>query len=140
MYKPSAFHTLQNHHTNEHNPRKPATSLADPYPAPTVVPRFHDKDNCCDYESELAIIIGRTCKNVSEEKALDYVLGYTASNDVSHRDTQLETSQWSFSKGFDKACPIGPCLVSPALIPDPSKLRVRGIKNKDKVLQDGMTE
>lgn len=87
--------------------RKPATSLADPYPAPTRVPRFSSDDDCCDYESELAIIIGRTCKNVTEERALSYVLGYTAANDVSHRDTQFEQSQWCFSKGFDGACPIG---------------------------------
>lgn len=131
---------LQRTAASDLKPSKPATSLADPYPKPTVVPRFSQKDNCCDYESELAVVIGRTCKNVSEEKALEYVLGYTACNDVSHRDTQLETSQWCFSKGFDGACPTGPCLVSPSLIPDPSKLRVRGIKNKDKVLQDGTTE
>lgn len=55
----------------------------------------------------MAIIIGRTCKNVTEERALSYVLGYTAANDVSHRDTQFEQSQWCYSKGFDGACPIG---------------------------------
>jgi 2-keto-4-pentenoate hydratase/2-oxohepta-3-ene-1,7-dioic acid hydratase in catechol pathway len=53
-----------------------------------------------DYEVELAIIIGKPAKNVKEEDALDYVLGYTGSNDVSFRKHQLAVSQWGFSKGF----------------------------------------
>lgn len=60
-----------------------------------------------DYESELAVIIGRNVKNVSVDKAMDYVLGYTAANDVSSRESQLSQSQWCFSKGFDGSCPIG---------------------------------
>jgi len=86
---------------------KPATSLADPYPAPTVIPKFTLGDDCCDYESELVIVIGKTCKDVEEKDALDYVLGYTAANDVSSRNAQFAQSQWSYSKGFDGACPIG---------------------------------
>lgn len=70
---------------------------------------------------------------------MDYVLGYTACNDISSRTSQFAQSQWSFSKGFDGACPIGPTLVSPSLIPDPSKLHVRGLKNGD-VLQDCGTD
>jgi len=113
---------------------KPSTSLADPYPSPTIIPKFTLKDDCCDYESELVIVIGLECKDVSEAEAVDYVLGYTAGNDVSSRATQLNQSQWSFSKGFDGACPIGPVLVSKELIPDPSKLHIKGLKN-NKVLQ-----
>lgn len=86
---------------------KPATSLADPWPAPTVLPKITQVDNTGDYESEMAILIGRDAKNVSEEDAMDYVLGYTAANDVSSRTSQMNQSQWSFSKGFDTACPIG---------------------------------
>jgi 2-keto-4-pentenoate hydratase/2-oxohepta-3-ene-1,7-dioic acid hydratase in catechol pathway len=95
---------------------KPSTALADPYPAPTIIPKFTLKDDCCDYESELAIVVGKKCKDVSESEALEYVLGYTAANDVSSRAAQFAQSQWSYSKGFDGACPIGT-----------SALEVRGV-------------
>ncbi|KAG9230098.1 hypothetical protein BJ875DRAFT_488290 [Amylocarpus encephaloides] len=113
---------------------KPATSLADPYPAPTIIPKPTLATDTCDFESELVIVLGRDCKNVSESEALDYVLGYTASNDVSSRDAQFAQSQWSYSKGFDGACPIGPVVVSKGLVPDPAKLFMKGRKN-GKVLQ-----
>lgn len=87
--------------------RKPATSLTGPFPAPIVIPKFTIADKSADYESELGVIISKDCKDVSEEDALDYVLGYTATNDVSSRKSQFEQSQWGFSKGFDKACPTG---------------------------------
>lgn len=120
-------------------------------------------DDCGDYESELGVIIGKAAKNVSEDEAMDYVLGYTACNDVSSRSSQFAQSQWCFSKGFDGSCPIGtvsrttyflfrttwevqqltarlgPTLVSPSVIPDPSKLHIRGLKN-DTILQDCGTE
>ncbi|KAF9249388.1 hypothetical protein DTO013E5_2793 [Penicillium roqueforti] len=108
---------------------KPASSLADPWPAPTVLPKITQQDNTGDYESEMVIVIGRDAKDVPESEALDYVLGYTAANDVSSRTSQMSQSQWSFSKGFDGACPIGPVLVSAALVPDASKLQIRGLKN-----------
>jgi 2-keto-4-pentenoate hydratase/2-oxohepta-3-ene-1,7-dioic acid hydratase in catechol pathway len=114
---------------------KPSTSLASPYPSPTIIPKSTLAQDCCDYESELVIIIGKRCKDVSESEALDYVLGYTASNDVSSRNAQFAQSQWSYSKGFDGACPIGPVVVSKELIPDPKKLHMRGLKN-GKVMQD----
>jgi 2-keto-4-pentenoate hydratase/2-oxohepta-3-ene-1,7-dioic acid hydratase in catechol pathway len=117
---------------------KPATSLADPYPAPTIIPKHTLKDDCCDYEAELAIVIGKTCKNVSESDALSYVLGYTASNDVSSRATQLSQSQWCYSKGYDGACPIGPVLASTSLIHDPSGLKIRGIKNGKVAQESGL--
>ncbi|KAJ5820395.1 hypothetical protein N7474_005986 [Penicillium riverlandense] len=114
---------------------KPSTSLADPWPAPTVLPKITQKDSTGDYESEMVIVIGRDAKDVPESEALDYVLGYTAANDVSSRTSQMNQSQWSFSKGFDGACPIGPVLVSAALIPDASKFHIRGIKS-GRVMQD----
>jgi 2-keto-4-pentenoate hydratase/2-oxohepta-3-ene-1,7-dioic acid hydratase in catechol pathway len=114
---------------------KPSTSLADPYPHPTIIPKHTLSTDTADYESELAVVISKPCKNVSEAEALDYVLGYTAANDVSSRAAQFAQSQWCYSKGFDGACPIGPCLVSAALITDPSRLHIRGIKNGH-VMQD----
>lgn len=81
------------------------------------------------------IVIGKACKDVSEDEALDYVLGYTAANDVSSRTAQFAQSQWSFSKSFDGACPIGPTIVSKELIPDVKALWMKGIKN-GRVLQD----
>lgn len=52
-------------------------------------------------------MLGKAAKNVSEADAMEYVLGYTAANDVSSRSSQFAQTQWSFSKGFDSACPIG---------------------------------
>lgn len=77
-----------------------------PYPAAINVPKAA-QDGTSDYEAELCLVIGKTGKDISEEDALDYVLGYTASNDVSARTLQLLTPQWSFSKGLDSSCPIG---------------------------------
>ncbi|KAF5023966.1 hypothetical protein F66182_3970 [Fusarium sp. NRRL 66182] len=118
---------------------RPSTCINDPWPAPGIVPRVSQVDESADYEAELAVVIGKTAKNVSEADALDYVLGYTAANDVSSRTQQLNQSQWSFSKSFDGACPLGPTLVLKSLIPDPSKLRIRGIKN-GKVHQESGTD
>lgn len=87
--------------------RKPAEALGDPWPAPTLLPKITQSDNTGDYESELAVVIGKACKNVTKEDAMDYVLGYTAANDVSSRASQFAQSQWCYSKGFDGSCPIG---------------------------------
>ena len=92
---------------------KPSTSLADPWPAPTILPKITQQDDTGDYESEMVIVIGREAQDVSEEDALDYVLGYTASNDISSRTSQMNQSQWCFSKGFDTACPVGELSVLP---------------------------
>ena len=86
---------------------KPATALADPWPAPAILPKVTQRDGTGDYESEMAIIIGKEAKDVSEADAIQYVLGYTAANDLSSRTVQFAESQWCFSKGFDTACPIG---------------------------------
>ncbi len=87
--------------------RKPETSLTDPWPAPFTIPKCTAAEDTTDYESELAIVIGRSAKDVSEADAMDYVLGYTAANDISARQSQFAQTQWCFSKGFDGACPIG---------------------------------
>jgi len=81
------------------------------------------------------IVLSKKTKDVSEADALEHVLGYTAANDVSSRASQFSQTQWCFSKGFDASCPLGPVLASTALIPDPKRLKVRGLKN-GVVLQD----
>ncbi|KAG7287760.1 hypothetical protein NEMBOFW57_007275 [Staphylotrichum longicolle] len=119
---------------------KPQTSLADPWPAPTIIPKHTIASDSADYESELAIVIGKEAKNVSEADALDYVLGYTACNDISSRASQFAQSQWCYSKGFDGACPIGPVLVAKELVPDVGALRLRGLKNGKVVQDSGLTD
>lgn len=84
------------------------------------------------------MVIGRTCKNVSREDALGHVLGYTANNDISSRVSQPNQSQWSYSKGYDGACPLGPVLVSAGVIRDPSGLRMRGLLNGKVVKESGL--
>jgi 2-keto-4-pentenoate hydratase/2-oxohepta-3-ene-1,7-dioic acid hydratase in catechol pathway len=69
-------------------------------------------DHRTDYEAELAIVIGRRARNVAEAEAFDYVLGFTAGNDVSDRDLQQKDGQWVRAKGFDTYCPLGPCIAT----------------------------
>ena len=93
-----------------------------------------------DYEAELAVIIGKTIKNVSRAEAMDSILGYTCANDVSARDWQIEKQkkQWARGKSFDTFCPLGPYLVTRDEIPDPQNLRIRTILN-GKTVQDSKT-
>ena len=107
---------------------------------PIVLPRKLESTKV-DYECELAVVIGRECKNVSPEKALDHVLGYTCANDVSARDWQLQYggSQWCRGKTFDTFCPLGPCLVTRDEIPDPNALQIRTLLNGE-VMQDWNTD
>ncbi len=101
---------------------------------PIRIPTFLPSDKV-DYECELAVVIGRDCKNVSRENALDYVLGYTCGNDVSARDWQKEKGggQWCRAKSFDTFAPLGPCLVTPDEIPNPNDLQIRTRLNKETV-------
>lgn len=117
---------------------KPRTALTDPYPAAATIPKCA-QDGTSDYEAELCVVIGRSGRDIPEEEALDYVLGYTSSNDISARNLQLITSQWSFSKGLDNSCPIGPVLVAPSVIKDPQTLGIKAIYNGQTV-QDGNTK
>jgi acylpyruvate hydrolase len=91
-----------------------------------------------DYEGELAVIIGRPCKQVSPDEALDYVAGYTIANDVSARDLQRRTSQFTAGKMLDTFCPLGPALVTRDEVPDPGNLSIRTRLN-GQVMQDGNT-
>ncbi|BCS28216.1 fumarylacetoacetate hydrolase family protein [Aspergillus puulaauensis] len=117
---------------------KPRTALVGPYPTTVNVPKCA-QDETSDYEAELCVVIGKTGRDIPEEDALEYVLGYTASNDVSARSLQMITPQWSFSKGLDGSCPIGPVLVSPSVIEDPQNLPIKAIHN-GRVVQDGHTK
>lgn len=80
--------------------------------------------NRVDYEGELGVVIGKEAKNVEESRALDYVLGYTAVNDVSARDYQDKDGQWTRGKGFDTFCPFGP-VIATGLDPDNLKIKTR---------------
>ena len=77
-----------------------------------------------DWEGELAAVIGRTARKVSQAEALDYVFGYTVANDVSARDLQAQDKQWARAKGLDTFCPIGPCIVTADDIPNPQNLKI----------------
>jgi acylpyruvate hydrolase len=77
-----------------------------------------------DWEAELAVVIGRRAKNVAPADALGYVGGYTAFNDVSARDIQLEVSQWCRGKSLDTFAPLGPVLVTSDELPDPGNLDI----------------
>lgn len=107
----------------------------DPIEIPTHLASYQ-----VDYECELAIVIGKRCKNVKKEDALSYVLGYTCANDVSARDWQKDWggSQWCRGKTFDTFCPLGPALVTADEIPNPNALQIKTIVNGE-VLQDWNT-
>ncbi|MBT2600516.1 MULTISPECIES: fumarylacetoacetate hydrolase family protein [unclassified Oceanobacillus] len=91
-----------------------------------------------DYEAELAVVIGKKGKNITEEEALDYVFGYTIINDVSARDIQFEDVQWVRGKSYDTFAPIGPVIVTKDEIEDPHQLDITLELNGEK-LQDSNT-
>jgi 2-keto-4-pentenoate hydratase/2-oxohepta-3-ene-1,7-dioic acid hydratase in catechol pathway len=78
-----------------------------------------------DYEAELGVVIGLRARQVSEQEALNYVLGYCNINDLSARDLQMRTSQWLLGKTLDKFMPIGPYLVTADVVGDPQALDIR---------------
>ena len=96
---------------------KPSTSIVGP--GDTI--RLPASSSEVDHEAELAVVIGRLCRNVPVETALDVVLGYTCSNDVSARDHQRSDGQWGRAKGFDTFCPLGPWIATNV---DPADLRI----------------
>ena len=107
---------------------------------PIMLPRKLKSDKV-DYECELVVIIGKACKNVSREQALDYVFGYTCGNDVSARDWQRNGGggQWVRGKTFDTFAPLGPVLVTADEIPNPNSLPIRTTLNGE-VMQDWNTD
>jgi 2,4-didehydro-3-deoxy-L-rhamnonate hydrolase len=102
---------------------------------PIVVPPLVTK---CDYEAELAVVIGSRVARVSKENALEAVRGYLCANDVTARDLQFGDGQWTRGKSVDTFCPVGPKLVPREEVPDPHALRIRAIVSGE-VLQDSTT-
>ena len=87
---------------------KPPTAVIGPEDA-IVYPSFGTR---VDFEGELAVVIGKQCRNVKAKNFADVVFGYTCLNDVTERDIQHADSQWTRGKGFDTFCPLGPWIVS----------------------------
>ncbi len=79
----------------------------------------------CDYEAEMALVIGKSGKDIAQSDALDYVAGYCNANDVSSRQLQFTTTQWLLGKTCDGFCPIGPYLVTSDEVADPNYLDIR---------------
>src|SRR6266851_9900877 len=92
-----------------------------------------------DYEAELAVVIGRRAKNISANRALDYVLGYTAFNDISARDFQFADGQWQRGKSCDTFAPMGPSIVTADEVADPQRLGIR-LRVNGQTLQSSNTD
>jgi 2-keto-4-pentenoate hydratase/2-oxohepta-3-ene-1,7-dioic acid hydratase in catechol pathway len=110
---------------------KPNTSVIGPGD-PVFYPR---QSNEVHYEGELAVVIGRICRDVPVERAADVIWGYTVGNDVTARDLQRSDVQFTRAKGFDTFCPLGPWVETEL---DVSDLRVQTFLNGD-LVQDGRT-
>lgn len=96
---------------------KPNTSVVGPGD-PVTLPSWTER---VSYEAELAVVIGRICKDIPAEKADEVIFGYTAANDLTARDAQETDGQWARAKGFDGSCPLGPWIETEL---DPSDLRI----------------
>jgi 2-keto-4-pentenoate hydratase/2-oxohepta-3-ene-1,7-dioic acid hydratase in catechol pathway len=103
---------------------------------PVVLPSTSQQ---VDYEAELAVVIGRRAKHVSADRAYDYVLGYTAFNDVSARDFQFSDGQWQRGKSCDTFAPMGQTIVTTDTITDPHKLSIKLVLN-GQTMQDSNTD
>ena len=99
---------------------KPTTAVTGPE-APIRLPKSAPSQ--VDFEAELAVIIGRSAREVSPDAARDHILGYTCANDVTARDCQASDKQWPRAKGFDTFCPLGPWIVTADEL-DPDDLKV----------------
>lgn len=97
---------------------KPSTSVIGPGDS-IAYPSFSQEVH---YEAELAVVIGRMCREVPRERARDVILGYTCANDVTARDVQKRENQWARAKGFDSSCPLGPWVETEL---DPSDLTIQ---------------
>ncbi|AET68913.1 2-keto-4-pentenoate hydratase/2-oxohepta-3-ene-1,7-dioic acid hydratase [Desulfosporosinus orientis DSM 765] len=120
-----ALHAKELEHSLPDDPvifMKPQTSVIGP-DAEIIYPKISQR---VDYEAELAVVIGKTIKNVPETDALEAIFGYTCANDVTARDLQKKDGQWTRGKSFDTFCPLGPWVVTGI---DPSHLDVQGLLN-----------
>jgi len=110
---------------------KPPSSITGPNQ--TII--YPKQSRRVDYEAELGVVIGKKAKDVSVDKAKDYIFGFTCVNDVTARDLQKKDGQWSRAKGFDTFCPVGPWIVTDVNYQD---VLVEGILNGE-VKQSGRT-
>jgi 2-keto-4-pentenoate hydratase/2-oxohepta-3-ene-1,7-dioic acid hydratase in catechol pathway len=104
---------------------KPSTSVTGPGDRIAYPVKLTDR---VDYEGELAVIIGRLCRDVPKERAEDVIFGYTCANDVTARDLQVRDGQWTRAKGFDTFCPLGPWMETGT---DPTDLGITTTVNGD---------
>ena len=111
---------------------KPSTAALDPE-GEIIRPEMSSR---VDYEAELAVVIKKECRNVSEAEAKDYILGYTCANDVTARDLQDKNGQWTVCKGFDTFMPLGPYISDEV---DPTNLKIESRLN-GKVMQKSNTK
>ncbi|WP_322028587.1 fumarylacetoacetate hydrolase family protein [Paraburkholderia sp. J76] len=107
---------------------KMPTSATGPF-APVDLPRVSAQ---LDYEAELAFVIGKRCRHVPRERAHEVIFGYCVANDVSVRDWQLQTSQFTIGKSFDTHAPFGPWIVTADAVADPHALGIRCFVNGEK--------
>ena len=111
---------------------KPSTSVIGPGEA-IVYPL---QSRRVDYESELGVVIGRPAYKIDRAEALNYVLGYTCANDITARDKQPADGQWTYAKGFNTFCPLGPVIETG--IKDPENLHIKGLLN-GRLVQEAST-
>lgn len=110
---------------------KPSTAVI----GPEGVIRLPGQSERVEHEAELAVVIGRLCKDVPEHRVPEVVLGYTCANDVTARDLQATDGQWGRAKGFDTFCPLGPWIETDL---DPADQRLV-VRRDGEVVQDGHT-
>jgi 2-keto-4-pentenoate hydratase/2-oxohepta-3-ene-1,7-dioic acid hydratase in catechol pathway len=103
--------------------------------APIILPKLSTEP---DYEAEFAVVIGKPGYQIPAASAMEYVFGYTILNDVSARDIQLSTSQWTLGKSFPTFTPIGPAITTADEVPDPHALRI-SLTIDNETLQDSNT-
>ena len=107
-----------------------------PSGSPIVIPRGVEQ---VDYEAELAVVIGKEGRDISEADALDYVAGYTCFNDVSSRADQAQDGQWTRGKSYDSFAPVGPVLVPAGDLSDPQTLAI-SCRIDGRVVQESNTK
>ena len=133
-------------HAKELNMTLPKTPIIFLKPPTAILPHdglivYPNESKQMDYEAELGIVIGKSGKNISEDDALEYILGYTCFNDVTARDLQKEDGQWTRAKSFDTFAPIGPFIVTPEelaqqnLSPEKLNILCRVIRNQNEEIR-----
>ena len=120
-------------HIEETNSRLPESPVLFIKPSTAVIGHMDDikypeLSERVDYEGELAVVIGKTARNISAIEAEEYILGYTCSNDVTARDLQPADGQWTIAKSFDTFLPLGPCIETEV---DPRNLEIRTYLNDE---------